>query len=148
MRLLAAAAALLTVLVLAAPAQTASMRPTAQSGLKVSSSPFGQILFDHRLRALYIFTKDGKGKSRCYGDCAVAWPPYIVKAKPRALAGAKRSLIGTVRRSDGKLQATYAGRPLYFYIGDRQPHQVLCQNVVEFGGTWLIVRGSGAPVTG
>ena len=38
---------------------------------------------------------------------------------------------------------TYAGRPLYYYVGDRSPGQVLCQNVVEFGGRWLLLRPSG-----
>ena len=146
MRAVVAAAALLALLAFAAPAETATMRPARAAGLTVSSSPFGQILFDHRIRALYIFTKDGKGSSRCYGDCAAAWPPYIVKSKPRALAGAKPSLIGTVKRSDGTLQVTYAGRPVYFYRGDTQPHQVLCQNVYEYGGLWLVVRGNGTPV--
>jgi predicted lipoprotein with Yx(FWY)xxD motif len=146
MRLIAAAAAALALLALAAPAQTASMRPAKPAGVLVSSSPFGQILFDHRIRALYIFTKDGKGPSRCYGACAAAWPPYLVKSKPRALTGAKASLIGTVKRTDGTLQVTYAGRPVYFYRGDTQPHQVLCQNVFEYGGLWLVVRGSGTPV--
>lgn len=144
--LAAAAAALVTVLALAAPAHPATTRGAARAGLTVSSSAYGRILFDHRLRALYVFTKDRKGPSRCYGDCAAAWPPYLVKAKPRALAGVKRSLIGTVRRSDGTTQVTYAGRPVYYYRGDRLPHQVLCQNVSEYGGLWLVVRGSGVPV--
>jgi predicted lipoprotein with Yx(FWY)xxD motif len=51
-----------------------------------------------------------------------------------------------VKRSDGTLQVTYAGRPVYFYRGDTQPHQVLCQNVYEYGGLWLVVRGNGTPV--
>jgi predicted lipoprotein with Yx(FWY)xxD motif len=38
---------------------------------------------------------------------------------------------------------TYAGRPLYFYVGDTKPGQILCQNVAEFGGTWRVVRPSG-----
>ena len=38
---------------------------------------------------------------------------------------------------------SYAGRPLYYYVNDRRPGQILCQNVAEFGGTWLIVRPSG-----
>ena len=58
-------------------------------------------------------------------------------------AGVKGALIGTIRRSDGKLQVTYGKRPVYFYVGDRQPGQVLCQNVTEFGGLWLVVRPSG-----
>jgi predicted lipoprotein with Yx(FWY)xxD motif len=54
-----------------------------------------------------------------------------------------QSLLGTSRRRDGRLQVTYNGRPLYFYVGDKKPGQVLCQNVDEFGGTWLVVRPSG-----
>ena len=61
----------------------------------------------------------------------------------KAGAGSKRSLLGTARRSDGKLQVTYAGRPLYYYVGDRKPGQISCQNVSEFGGLWLVVRRSG-----
>jgi len=66
-----------------------------------------------------------------------------VTRKPRAAAGVKAALIGTIRRSDGKLQVTYGKRPLYFYVGDRKPGQVLCQNVKEFGGLWLVVRAGG-----
>ena len=61
----------------------------------------------------------------------------------RAGHGAKALLLGTTRRSAGKLQATYGGRPLYYYDGDKAPGIVLCQNVPEFGGTWLVLRGSG-----
>jgi predicted lipoprotein with Yx(FWY)xxD motif len=41
---------------------------------------------------------------------------------------------------------TYAGKPLYYYVGDRKPGQVLCQNVPEFGGTWRVVRADGTLV--
>jgi hypothetical protein len=40
---------------------------------------------------------------------------------------------------------TYAGHPLYYYVVD-SPGHVLCQNVNEFGGRWLVVRGTGGPV--
>ena len=56
------------------------------------------------------------------------------------------SLLGTIRRADGSRQVTYAGRPLYFYVGDTKAGQVRCQNVFEYGGLWLVVRGSGLPV--
>jgi predicted lipoprotein with Yx(FWY)xxD motif len=52
-------------------------------------------------------------------------------------------LLGKVRRQDGRLQVTYAGHPLYYYVGDRRPGQVLCQAVLEFGGTWYVVAPSG-----
>jgi predicted lipoprotein with Yx(FWY)xxD motif len=52
-------------------------------------------------------------------------------------------LLGTTRRAGGKLQVTYAGRPLYYYYGDTKPGQVRCQNVREFGGLWLVMRPDG-----
>ena len=42
------------------------------------------------------------------------------------------------------MQVTYAGHPLYFYVGDRKAGQILCQNVPEFGGLWLVVGARGA----
>jgi predicted lipoprotein with Yx(FWY)xxD motif len=120
----------------------ASMHPA----VAVGPSTFGPILFDDRGFALYAFTRDPARRATCYGACAKAWPPYLVRARPGAGKGAKASLVGTVRRSDGRLQATYGGRPLYFYVGDTKPGIVLCQNVREFGGLWLVVRGGGALV--
>jgi predicted lipoprotein with Yx(FWY)xxD motif len=110
--------------------------------LTVRASRYGQILFDGRGYVLYAFTHDTKGRSACTGACAAAWPPYLAKS-PHAGAGARSSLLGTTRRSDGSVQVTYAGRPLYYYVGDRKPGQILCQNVEEFGGLWLVVFGGG-----
>ena len=52
-------------------------------------------------------------------------------------------LLGTTRRRDGRRQVTYNGHPLYYYISDVRSGQVTCQNVVEFGGTWLVVDPAG-----
>jgi len=114
--------------------------------LKAVDSDYGRILSNGRGRALYVFTADGGQSSTCSGDCASAWPPYIVKSKPGAASGAKRGLIGTTRRSDGTLQATYAGHPVYYYIRDNQPGEVLCQAVSEFGGYWYVLRTNGMAV--
>jgi predicted lipoprotein with Yx(FWY)xxD motif len=54
-------------------------------------------------------------------------------------------LVGTTRRRDGTLQATYAGHSLYYYVSDLRG-QILCQNVEEYGGTWLVVSPHGTPV--
>jgi predicted lipoprotein with Yx(FWY)xxD motif len=110
--------------------------------LTARSSSFGKILFDGHGFVLYAFTKD-RGRSACSGACAKAWPPYVVSGGVRAGAGVKSSLLGTVRRTGGSRQVTYAGRPLYYYVGDRRPGQILCQNVSEFGGLWLILRPTG-----
>jgi predicted lipoprotein with Yx(FWY)xxD motif len=111
--------------------------------LRAGSSSYGKVLFDGRGFVLYAFTHD-QGRSACYGACAKAWPPYLAPTGALAVgAGLKRSLLGTVRRTKGRRQVTYAGKPLYFYVGDRRPGQILCQDVFEYGGRWLIVRPSG-----
>jgi predicted lipoprotein with Yx(FWY)xxD motif len=125
-------------------AQPAAEGARASGTLTVRSTRFGTILFDGRGRALYAFTRDRRGgPSQCYGACAQAWPVYFAAGKLRAGKGVKQSLIRTTRRRDGRRQVTYNGWPLYYYVGDRSPGQVLCQNVDEFGGTWLVVRPSG-----
>jgi predicted lipoprotein with Yx(FWY)xxD motif len=115
--------------------------------LKIVDSDYGKILANRQGRALYLFTADTGKASTCSGDCATAWPPYIVKKKPVAGPGVKSGKIGTTRRSDGKLQAIYAGHPVYFYEGDNEPGEVLCQAVNEFGGYWYVLRASGKAVT-
>ncbi len=110
--------------------------------LTVASSQFGRIIFDGRHRALYAFTRDSRGQSRCQGDCAAKWPPYVVRGRVQAGAGVQASLLSTIRRPDGTRQVAYAGRPLYHYIGD-PPGKVLCGNVSEFGGLWLVIAPSG-----
>ena len=123
-----------------------SSSPRAPVAVTARISDYGRILFDGRGFALYAFTRDRAGRSACSGSCAKAWPPFIVTRRLHADGGARGSLLGTTHRRDGQLQATYAGKPLYFYVGDRKPGQVLCQNVREFGGLWLVVRPSGALV--
>jgi predicted lipoprotein with Yx(FWY)xxD motif len=139
---LAAVAAALAVT--AAPMAAEQAAPT----LTVNSSSFGNVLFDGRGFVLYAFTKDPRGRSACSGACAAAWPPYVVRGPVRAGAGVKASLLGTIRRANGSRQVTYGGRPLYYYVGDKKPRQIRCQNVSEFGGLWLIVRPSGRLVRG
>jgi predicted lipoprotein with Yx(FWY)xxD motif len=114
--------------------------------VKVRSSAFGTILFAGNGRALYAFTRDRRGgPSRCYGDCAAAWPVYYAKGALTAGRGARKGLLGTVRRRDGRRQVTYNGWPLYYYAHERAG-EVKCQNVQTHGGTWLVVRPNGTLV--
>jgi predicted lipoprotein with Yx(FWY)xxD motif len=114
--------------------------------LTVRQTRFGRILFDGKKRVLYGFTRDRRGgPSRCYGDCAKAWPVYFAKGTLKAGNGVKRSLLGTTRRRDGRRQVTYNGWPLYYYAHEG-PLEVRCQNVEGFGGLWLVVRPNGTLV--
>jgi predicted lipoprotein with Yx(FWY)xxD motif len=130
----------------AAPAQ--EPRPSAVRGplVKLRASQLGPVLFSGSDRAVYTFTRDQSGAqagSRCHGDCAVAWPPFFAKARPRAGEGVRRGLLGTIRRGSRR-QVTYRSQPLYFYEHDPRG-QVLCNDIVEFGGTWFAVTAAGRP---
>jgi predicted lipoprotein with Yx(FWY)xxD motif len=122
-------------------ATTPAARPRGPR-VKLRDSQLGRVLFDGRNRALYFFTRDARNRSRCYGECAVAWPPFYARGRPRAAEGVDQSLLGTVKRRDGRRQVTYKGQPLYFYIDDPRG-QVLCNNVPEFGGTWYALNSEG-----
>jgi predicted lipoprotein with Yx(FWY)xxD motif len=128
--------------------QTSGTMPSAQErggvALKVAGSDFGEMLFDQSGQAIYLFTKETSHRPRCYGECAEAWPPVVSLGSARATGEVRAGLLGTVRRDDGSIQVTYAGHPLYYYAHEGK-NQVLCHNVVEFGGTWLVVTPNGEP---
>jgi predicted lipoprotein with Yx(FWY)xxD motif len=114
----------------------------AGTTITVGDSEFGEMLFDSKKQAIYIFENDSNGKTVCYGECAEAWPPVLTKGNPRAGDGVNGSLLGTVKRRDGKLQVTYAGKPLYFYSHEG-PGEVRCHNVDLNGGFWWVIGPNG-----
>jgi predicted lipoprotein with Yx(FWY)xxD motif len=118
--------------------------PAAAKGTTITlgDSEFGTMLFGSNDQAIYIFENDSKGKTVCYGECAAAWPPVFTKGEPRAGEGVRQSLLGTVKRRDGRLQVTYAGQPLYFYAHEG-PGEVRCHNVDLNGGFWWVVGPDG-----
>jgi predicted lipoprotein with Yx(FWY)xxD motif len=126
------------------PNHVSAPKPTGTQ-ITLGKSDYGKILADGRGRALYLFTHD-TAKSRCYDACASAWPPFLTKGQPRATGSLKQGPLGTVKRTGGKTQVTYNGHPLYYYVGDRQPGQVLCQGVLEYGGYWYVVDRTGNAV--
>ena len=125
-----------------APGDPAKPAPVLPRLVWVAPTAYGTALSDRRGFALYRFTHDTGAASTCYGACATAWPPYLLPRKlPRG--SAYGGLVGTIRRTDGRRQVTYAGHPLYHYVGDLRPGQVLCQGVTQFGGGWYVVAPSG-----
>ncbi len=128
------------------PARPRGTARTPGVSVTAVSSPFGRVLADRRGQAFYIFDKEQGPRSECYGACARAWPPVLTDGRPVAGKGARATLLGTTRRRDGSLQVTYRRRPVYYYVSDA-PGRILCQDVTEFGGRWLVIRPGGAPVT-
>jgi predicted lipoprotein with Yx(FWY)xxD motif len=108
--------------------------------VEVGDSQFGDILTDADGRTLYLFDKEMTSKSECFGACEEAWPVTFTKGEPQAGKGVDQSLLGTTDH-DGNTQVTYNGHPLYYYV-EEGPNEVLCHNVDEFGGLWLVVDPS------
>jgi predicted lipoprotein with Yx(FWY)xxD motif len=125
----------------------APTEPAAGTGttIKVADSEFGKVLFDGDDGAIYLFDKESSSKPACYGACAEAWPPVVTEGAPEAGSGADAAKLGTTKRTDGTTQVTYNGHPLYYYVDDG-PGQILCHDVEEFGGLWLVVDPSGNAV--
>jgi len=137
-----------TLLIAAALNQVGFAGPAKSSAASVgvSQSKLGRILVNQRGRSLYLFAKDTRGKSSCYFGCATYWPPLIVSGRPRAGTGAKATLLGRIRRSDGRWQVTYNSHPLYTYVGDSKRGQTNGEGLDDFGGEWDLISPRGATV--
>lgn len=83
---------------------------------------------------LYVFDNDlaVPGTSTCNSGCATSWPPLLVS--DGAATGVAD--LGTITRSDGGIQATHNGRPLYFFAGDSATAQT---NGDGLSGVWHTV---------
>ena len=141
-RLLVGAAMLAIVSIAAASAFAAGGNAT----VKLGTSNLGRILVDAHGKTLYIWAHDKSSKSTCNGGCAGYWPPLISKGRPQAIAGANGKLLGTSRRSDGRLQVTYAGHPVYYFVQDTKAGQTNGEGLTDFGGRWDPVSAAGKAV--
>jgi predicted lipoprotein with Yx(FWY)xxD motif len=124
-----------------------SAAPAASSGaatVSVGSVPKeGRVLVDSGGLTLYDFHKDKGTQSSCYGACAATWPPLTTEGSPKASEGAMTSKLGTTKRSDGSMQVTYAGHPLYTYAADQKPGEANGNDIDSFGGEWYVLQPNG-----
>jgi predicted lipoprotein with Yx(FWY)xxD motif len=140
--------ALAVTTVIAAVAATFAFAGGTTSGarLHIAKTRLGRILVDSRGITLYDFVKDKGKTSVCYGACAALWPPLTTHGKPVAGPGVRASLLGTTKRKDGKLEVTYGGHPLYYFVTDRKPGQTTGQGVNQFGGPWWVLSAKGKEI--
>lgn len=115
----------------------AGLVSTAEAG------DLGTILVDAEGLTLYDFHKDEGTTSSCYGACAEGWPPLLTARDPQAQGGAIAAKLGTTERKDGTTQVTYAGHPLYTYVGDEGPGEANGHDVDAFGAEWYALQPSG-----
>lgn len=106
----------------------------------------GKILVDGKGMTVYLFVADKTTASTCYTTCAQYWPPVLTNGAPIAGAGAQGSLLGTTKRTDGKVEVTYAGHPLYYFVQDQKPGQTTGQGVDGFGGLWWVLSPAGTAI--
>jgi predicted lipoprotein with Yx(FWY)xxD motif len=114
----------------------------AGTKITAASSRFGTMLWGPERQAIYVFERDGRNRSRCYGECVSAWPPVYTRGAPVPGSGVRRSLLGTTRRRNGRRQVTYRGRPLYYYAHE-DAREVRCHDVFLNGGTWWVIGPDG-----
>ena len=98
-----------------------------------NSSTLGEYLANSTGFTLYIYTSDVaySNQSVCYYSCATSWPPFYTDTLSLPL-GLNAPNFGTITRSDGGMQLTYKGYPLYFYAGDYNAGDVNGQNLFGF----------------
>jgi predicted lipoprotein with Yx(FWY)xxD motif len=141
--ILVALGALVAAVATAVALGAANAHATGGTTVAIAKTPIGRILVDSRGRTLYDFPPDQHGTSVCYGACTALWPPLTTTGKPHAGHGVVASLLGTTKRSDGKLEVTYAGHPLYYYVADTKPGQLSGQGLNQFGAPWWALSAAG-----
>jgi predicted lipoprotein with Yx(FWY)xxD motif len=135
---LTAAALVVAALVLLGVAEAGSGSPaptatTASAGLKATTIDGTPVLANAKGFTLYWFVPDTPTSSKCYGSCAVYWPPVTGTAAAGSGLPGQTTVIA---RTDGSNQLTYDGHPLYTYIGDTAPGEARGNNLNLNGGLW------------
>jgi predicted lipoprotein with Yx(FWY)xxD motif len=137
-----------TMLVSAAQAKVSSKSRVRDTGTVVAlrKTAIGTILVDSRGRTLYLFEKDRNGVSMCNTACVSYWPALTSRATPRAGKGVNQSLLRLSPAHNGVRQVTYAGHPLYAFVGDKRAGQTSGEGLSNFGADWYALSASGRKV--
>jgi predicted lipoprotein with Yx(FWY)xxD motif len=137
------AAIMLLVAILDGATAIAAKRPTLQA----RRTHFGTILVDSRGYTLYTFTKDTRNREDCasLAGCLDVWPA-LVSRQPTVGPGVKRRMVGTIAVAHVGRQVTYAGHPLYDYVGDSRPAETDNINIFQSEGYWPAIAPSGRVV--
>ena len=133
----------------AAPANSRSARVLEISTHKTSE--YGTVLISGT--TVYTLTPSAL---KCGTKCLQYWPEVLLakgQTKAAAGSGVNAAKLGTVKRSHGALQVTYAGKALYWFVGDTAIGQ-FNGNVTDAWGKWSVVitkpankSASGSPTT-
>jgi predicted lipoprotein with Yx(FWY)xxD motif len=116
----------------------------APTVLVTTNATFGPILTTGSGFALYTLTTDHNGQSTCHGSCAAVWPPLNIPAGTVPTTGTGvTGTVGTATQTNGTVQVTFNGSPLYTFVGDTGAGQVTGNGVSDFS----VVKVAAAPPT-
>ncbi len=121
-------------------ADSAGALPSRGKSLVISTTAnprYGTILVSRTT----VYTLKAASKVACGPKCLRVWPEVLLPKgvkRARAGKGTDATKLGTVKRKDGALQVTYAGKALYWFYEDNGPGQVN-GNVRDKWGTWAVV---------
>jgi predicted lipoprotein with Yx(FWY)xxD motif len=102
----------------------------------VTDATVGTYLADDSGKTLYMFTKDTANVSNCTAACVDKWPLYY-NEKLQVPGELNAADFGTITRADGKMQSTYKGMPLYYYVSDTKAGEIKGQGV---GNVWYVIN--------
>ena len=112
------------------------------SGLKTSVINGHTVLVDSAGMVLYWFAPDTPTTSNCNGQCATFWPPLI--GTPSLASGVTLAgKLGTIKRANGQMQATYDGHPLYLFKSDTSAGDWTGNAINASGGLWWMMTSTG-----
>lgn len=121
----------------AAPAGITSSTEGAAVVKSAANSTLGTtVLVNAQGMTLYSLSGEHNGKFICTSSaCLQVWHP--LSASTGTPSGSVGSL-GRVKRSDGTVQVTYKGMPLYTFAQDQSPGEAKGQGIKDVG-TWTAV---------
>ena len=127
--------------------QNAKTEASTAPDVMVAQSSLGNIMVGSNGMTLYIFEADTAETSACYGPCASYWPPLLI-AQNRTPVGLEiTAKLGTIKRTDGTVQVTVNGRPVYYYAADAAKGDIRGQGSKGSGAFWYVLSPSGDVMT-
>ena len=113
---------------------------TPAVALQANDNPwFGPVLTDDAGVSVYV-VEDGRD---CIDECRLLWMPVPVDAVAAGDPDLEPQLIGSIRSPNGIVQATYAGRALFYFAQDFVPGDVNGHHFDEFGHVSYLIDPSG-----
>jgi predicted lipoprotein with Yx(FWY)xxD motif len=132
--------------------------PVGAAAVRVASKePYGDYLVDGGGRALYVLEgsrREGRQQAEqlgqrpdCAGECLAEWPLFLTEGAPTAGPKVDAGQVSTIARPEGQ-QVSYAGWPLYYYVGDRGPGSTSGQDYHDRWGGWYLLSPAGERIEG